>query len=125
MNITKVGHFGGTIYAAELSGNYAYIGQGSYFVMFDINNKSAPVEEGRVETSGYIRDIELAGNNAYMADDYHGGLEIFRIGEAPPNRPPPSITNLTNKTFAQNYINFTWTNPPTLVTTMSCSTSTD
>ena len=68
MNITRIGHFGGTTYAVEVSGNYAYTSQGDDFVVLDISNKTAPVEVGRIETSGTIEDIALAGNYAYVAD---------------------------------------------------------
>jgi len=55
--ITKVGHFGGATYAAEPSGNYAYVGQRGDFVVLDITNKSAPVEVDRIDTSGVIWEI--------------------------------------------------------------------
>ncbi len=76
VNITKVGHFGGATYAALPFGNYAYIGQGSDFVVLNISNKTAPVEVDRVETGGIIMDIALAGNYAYVADGSNGLLIV-------------------------------------------------
>jgi hypothetical protein len=78
VNISKIGHFGGLTNAVEVSGNYSYTSQGSDFVVLDISNKSAPVEVGRVETSGIIRDIAMAGNYAYVAD-YGNGLVIVDV----------------------------------------------
>ena len=72
VNITKIGHFGGPMYAVEVSGNYAYTNQGSDFIVLDISNKTAPAETGRVETSGPIWDIALAGKYAYVADGGNG-----------------------------------------------------
>ena len=36
VNVTFEGRFGGATYAVAVSGNYAYIGQGQDFVVFDI-----------------------------------------------------------------------------------------
>jgi len=77
VNITKIGHFGGLILAVEVSGNYVYTSQEYDFVVLDISNNSAPAEAGRVETSGYIRDIVLVGNYAYVADS--NGLVIVDV----------------------------------------------
>jgi len=69
VNITKIGHYGGSISAIEVSGNYAYTSQGSDFVVLNISNKTTPVEIGRIDVNG-VENIAVAGNYAYVA----GGL---------------------------------------------------
>ena len=40
VNITKIGHFGGGLtFDVEVSGNYAFTGEGSDFVVLDISNR--------------------------------------------------------------------------------------
>jgi hypothetical protein len=77
LNITPAGHFGGFTNTFEVSGNYAYISQGSDFVVLDISNKSAPVETGRLGTSGTIYEIAVVGNYAYVAEG--NGLVIVDV----------------------------------------------
>ncbi len=84
VNITKIGHFGGSTNAVEVSGNYAYTSQGRDFVVLNISNKTAPVEVGRVETNGFIEDIALAGNYAYVADGSNGLVIVDVTNPAAP-----------------------------------------
>ncbi len=71
VNITFEGRFGGTTYTVAVSGNYAYIGQGQDFVVFDISNPAAPSESGRLITAGVVRNIVVSGNYAYVAEGYN------------------------------------------------------
>ena len=72
LSVTLEGQFGGATIATAPFGNYVYIGQGSHFVVLDITDKSTPIEIDRLDTSGTIEDIALAGNYAYVADGSNG-----------------------------------------------------
>ncbi len=67
-----VGHFGGTTDAVDVAGNYAYVGQGQDFLILDITNPSSPVLVSKIMTEGFVRDIKVSRNYAYVADDDNG-----------------------------------------------------
>nr|QNO45963.1 hypothetical protein EBOGGPCF_00008 [Methanosarcinales archaeon ANME-2c ERB4]QNO46085.1 hypothetical protein FAKCHJAF_00022 [Methanosarcinales archaeon ANME-2c ERB4]QNO48840.1 hypothetical protein LEJCPHKL_00009 [Methanosarcinales archaeon ANME-2c ERB4] len=78
VNVTFEGHFGGVTYAVTVSGSYAYIGQGTDFVVLGISSPASPIELGRVMTSDMVYDVALSGDYAYVADN-HNGLMILRV----------------------------------------------
>jgi hypothetical protein len=80
VNLTPEGHFGGLIYAVEVSGNFAFIGQGQDFIVFDISNPTTPLELVRLNTNGFIEDIKISNNYAYVADGSNG-LVIVDIND--------------------------------------------
>jgi len=87
VDITYEGHFGGITDAVVVSGNYAYINQGEDFIVLDISNPEAPSELGRLATDGIIKDINVSGSYAYVADS-STGLLIIDISN-------PATTTLT------------------------------
>ncbi|KAF5421463.1 MAG: hypothetical protein C5S44_06505 [Candidatus Methanocomedens sp.] len=84
VTITFEGHFGGITDAVVVSGNYAYISQEQDFVVLDISNPEAPSELGRLDTDGFINDINVSGSYAYVADDYNGLVIIDISNPAAP-----------------------------------------
>jgi len=42
-NPVEIGHLGGSTYAVDVSGQYAFISQGSDFVVLNITKKTAPM----------------------------------------------------------------------------------
>ena len=84
VNITLEGNFGGVTCACAVSGDYAYIGQGQYFVVLDVSNPAVPVELGRLRTGDIIRDIAVSGSYAYVADNYNGLVIVDITNPAAP-----------------------------------------
>ena len=78
VNMELVGHFGGTTDAVDVADNYAYVGQGQDLLILDITNPSSPVSVGKIMTKGFVRDIKISGNYAYVAD-WDQGLVIVDI----------------------------------------------
>jgi RHS repeat-associated protein len=80
VNLTLEGHFGGLTNAVEVSGNFAFIGQGQDFIVLDISNPTTPLKLGRLNINGYIMDIKISNNYAYVADR-DNGLVIIDISD--------------------------------------------
>ena len=78
VNITLEGHLGGLIEACAVSGNYAFIGKGQDFVVLDISNPAAPSELDKLITSGFVNDISISGDYAYVVNR-NGQLVIVDI----------------------------------------------
>lgn len=76
INLEPVGHFGGIIEAVEVTGNYAYVGQGQELLILDITNPSSPVSVGKIMTRGLVGDIKVSGNYAYVGDSDNGFLIV-------------------------------------------------
>ncbi len=56
-----------------VSGNYAYIAQGTHgLVIIDITSKSDPVVTGSYDTAGSAYDVAISGDYAYVADGSDG-----------------------------------------------------
>jgi hypothetical protein len=68
VNLTLEGHIGGRIFTNDVSGSYAYIGQGQYFVVIDISDPTMPSELGRFTTNDSISGIKILNNYAYVTD---------------------------------------------------------
>ena len=80
VNQGLVGHFGGTISIVDVAGNYAYVGQGQDLLILDITTSSAPVSLGKITTKGFVNDIKVSGNYAYVAEiGSFNGLVIVDI----------------------------------------------
>ncbi|MBN1782444.1 hypothetical protein JW948_15015 [bacterium] len=68
----------GPCYAADVSGDYAYIGNGRVFQVIDISNLNFPALTGELITESSIHDIVVSGDYAYVANRI-GGLRIIDI----------------------------------------------
>src|SRR5665647_1499670 len=62
----------------DVVGNYAYVGEGSEFLIFDISNPSSPVQLSRTTAKTNIIHLDVSGNYAYIVEGYYG-LEIIDI----------------------------------------------
>ena len=89
INLTFEGHYGGAVYASDVTGNYLYMGQGQDFVVIDVSNSASPVQLGKVSTGSLLNDIKLFGSYAYAAGV--NGLVILDISDP------------TTPTFAGSY----------------------
>ncbi len=76
MNITFESQLGGFINDIEISGNYAYVVQGSSFVVLNISNSSNILESGKIMTTSEMNNIDVSGNYAYVASHYNGLIII-------------------------------------------------
>jgi hypothetical protein len=76
--IELVSAVGGAVSAAAVHGNYAYIGEGSSFVVADVSNPASPLPIGRVAMPGMVNDIALSGSYAFVAND-DAGLQVVDL----------------------------------------------
>ncbi len=60
-----VSAFGGRVTAVSRIGNYAYVGYGVDFAVFDMSNPAAPVQVDQLDT-GIVSDIAIQENIAYL-----------------------------------------------------------
>ncbi|MBD2417171.1 DUF4347 domain-containing protein [Anabaena cylindrica FACHB-243] len=114
----------GNAYDVQVVGNYAYVTDGgseldlyvadaSKLEIIDISNPTTPIFKGNYDTSNGIRDLQVVGNYAYVADG-EGGLKIIDISDL--NQVPTNLT-LSNSNIAENEAvgtvvgNFTTTDP--------------
>ena len=69
---------------AAIAGNYAYLIADGDLAVLDISNPFKPSEVGFYATPGSARDVAVAGNHAYVADNDEG-LQIINVSS--PNNP--------------------------------------
>jgi hypothetical protein len=68
-------------YDVTISGNYAYIADGSYGLgIVDISSTNSPRCVGYYDTPGTAIDVKIVGEYAYLAD-YNSGLRIINISD--------------------------------------------
>ena len=79
VDIDLVSQLGGSVWAVEVEGDYAYVGQGGCLVILDVSDPSSPQAVGKVGgLPGYIYDIDICGTCVYLVG-YSGGLEIVDV----------------------------------------------
>ena len=76
--IDLLGQLGGAVSALELSGNLAWIGEGSGLVAIDISNPNAPTALGRIGLPCMLNDIAISGTTAYVAND-EAGIQVVNL----------------------------------------------
>jgi len=68
--------------ALEVEGNLAYIASGIHGLrIYDFSDPLQPVLTGACDTPGEAVDLQIAGDLAYIADGYSGGLQIIDISD--------------------------------------------
>jgi len=72
LDVELFSHFGGIVNDVAVSGNYAYVAQGSDLAVYDVTNVSDSLEVGRAITTSGVRDIAIMNNYAYLADSENG-----------------------------------------------------
>jgi uncharacterized repeat protein (TIGR02543 family) len=83
-NIELVGQLGGEFKAVDVQGSYAYLGEGTAFVVFDISNPLAPIERGRIALPGFVESIAVSGGKAYIAA---GSSGLYVLDVSSPSAP--------------------------------------
>jgi len=73
-----VGSIGGSADAVALSGTRAYLGEGAALTILDVSNPALPVRRARMPLPDLVRDIQVVGSLAYVADR-EGGLQIIDV----------------------------------------------
>jgi len=74
-------HGGGRGIDLSIEGNYAYVGGSTQGLkIFDLTDKTKPIQVGVVDTPGVARKPAIKGNIAYLADT-NGGLQIIDISD--------------------------------------------
>ncbi len=62
------------------AGNYAYVADGADGLrVIDVSTPSAPVEVGLLNIPGGANAVAVAGNYAYVAEDYPGDLRVIDV----------------------------------------------
>lgn len=72
-NIKFESNEGGALTAFEVSGNYAYLGEGVSLKILDVSADSDPPVVGQafIQDLGQIRDIAIVGTVAFVVSDFH------------------------------------------------------
>ena len=70
--------FGGYANAVAVQGNYAYVSEGSSFLVVNVSNPSSSSVVGRLAMPGMIQDIALSGQYAFVANAV-AGLQVVDI----------------------------------------------
>lgn len=78
MNMTLLSQIGGRIRAVAVSGTSVLYGEGNSLVFADFANPSVPIVRGRLVLPGLVRDIQIVGNHAIVANA-GSGLQIIDI----------------------------------------------
>lgn len=73
------GQIGGSVFAVEVQGSYAYIGVGFRLIILDISNPTQPRQVGQMLLPGIIRQITVAGNYAYIIHGDRNDTRSLRI----------------------------------------------
>ena len=68
----------GPVWDVAISGDLVFFGDGSTLSVADVSNPAAPQFVGAVVLPGDIKDIEVAGDHAYVAAD-RSGLRIVDV----------------------------------------------
>ena len=76
--IELVSAYGGEDSCAAVQGNYAYVGEGSSFVVVDISNPTSPSPIGRIPIPSSVRDVAVSGQYAFLADN-DAGLQVVDV----------------------------------------------
>jgi hypothetical protein len=80
-NIELVGQIGGPAKAVASQGGFAYVVTGPRLVILDISDPANPFQVGSYEMSvDFARDVAVAGDYAYIAND-EGGLRILDVSD--------------------------------------------
>jgi hypothetical protein len=81
-NVELVGQLGGPAKAVASQGGYAYMVTGPLLVILDISDPGNPIRVGSHEMSvDFARDVAVAGDYAYIAND-DAGLRILDVADA-------------------------------------------
>ncbi|WP_300932459.1 IPT/TIG domain-containing protein [Prosthecobacter sp.] len=76
--MTLVSAIGGRANGVAVQGNYAYVGEGSSFVVEDVSNPATPTPMGRLAMPGIVQDIVISGSYAFVAND-DAGLQVVDV----------------------------------------------
>ena len=79
-NLDLTGQIGGSVRAATVLGSYAYIGEGTGFVVLDVSNPASPSRRGSIAMPGLINRIAVSGNFAYVAAG-DAGLQVVDVSD--------------------------------------------
>ena len=101
INFTEIGSFltDGAAERVHVVGNRAYIADGNLEII-DILDTTAPESEGRYETPGHARSLDVDGNIAYIADDF-AGVQIVDVTDP---SVPSLLANLDTLGAAQDIV---------------------
>ena len=80
IGIDFLNSIGGGAWGVAVQGNYAYVGEGSSFLVLNVSNPSSPLLVGRLPLPGTIRKISLFGQYAYVAA-HDAGLLVVDISD--------------------------------------------
>ena len=79
-NVEFVGHIGGSTEAVFVLGNYAYIGEGPRLTILDVSNLANPTVVGKtLPLPDTVKDLYVAGDYAYIANEFYGGLQVVDV----------------------------------------------
>lgn len=78
--LTTASHLGGVLISLAVSGDYAYLGEGTALTVLNVANPANPQRVGQLLLDNEVPDIALSGSTAYLAS-FGGGLAIANIAD--------------------------------------------
>ena len=91
----------GTCYSLDVSGGYAFIGEGRSLVVVNVSSPSSPSRVNSILLPGTIYDIKIWGNYAYVANG-EAGLQVVDIST--PSSPKICGYNVISNNVGANSI---------------------
>jgi hypothetical protein len=92
------GQIGGSSYAVDVQGNFAYLGVGPRIYVLDTSNPSAPKFMGQSGVMpGVVRSVIASGNYVYVAD----GKGYLRVIDVSDPTQPTEVASLVEYSYAQ------------------------
>jgi hypothetical protein len=92
------GQIGGSAYAVDVQGNFAYLGVGPRIYVLDTSNPSAPKFIGQSGVMpGVVRSVIASGNYVYVANE-KGYLRVIDVSDA---TQPREVASLVEHSYAQ------------------------
>jgi hypothetical protein len=92
------GQIGGSSYAVDVQGNFAYLGVGPRIYVLDTSNPSAPKFMGQSGVMpGVVRSVIASDNYVYVAD----GKGYLRVIDVSDPTQPTEVASLVEHSYAQ------------------------
>ena len=92
------GQIGGSSYAVDVQGNFAYLGVGPRIYVLDTSNPTAPKFMGQSGVMpGVVRSVIASGNYVYVAD----GKGYLRVIDVSDPTQPTEVASLVEHSYAQ------------------------
>ena len=84
-HVSRLSVIGGDMRGIAVSGNFAYLGEGSKFVVVDITSPTLPQRIAEVDLPDIVESVDVQGSIACVADGYNHDLIVMDVSD--PSKP--------------------------------------